>query len=48
LTASGVVSRIYTDLAVMRVTPDGLLVEAMAEGMTLGELQALTEAQLLA
>ncbi|QOT80394.1 3-oxoacid CoA-transferase subunit B [Cupriavidus basilensis] len=48
LTASGVVSRIYTDLAVMRVTPDGLLVEAMAEGMTLGELQVLTEARLLA
>ena len=48
MTASGVVSRIYTDLAVMRVTPSGLRVEAMAEGMTFGELQALTEARLLA
>ena len=48
LTASGVVGRIYTDLAVLRVTPDGLLVEAMAEGITLGELRALTEARLLA
>ncbi|MGO4329918.1 3-oxoacid CoA-transferase subunit B [Cupriavidus sp. 2TAF22] len=48
LTAHGVVKRIYTDLAVMRVTPDGLQVEAMAEGMSLDTLQQLTEARLLA
>ncbi|KJK25871.1 3-oxoadipate CoA-transferase [Burkholderiaceae bacterium 16] len=47
LTARGVVRRIYTDLAVMRVTPDGLRVEAMAEGITLEALQAVTEARLL-
>ncbi|MGO4808190.1 3-oxoacid CoA-transferase subunit B [Cupriavidus sp. 2MCAB6] len=47
LTARGVVCRIYTDLAVMRVTPDGLRVEAMAEGITLEALQAVTEARLL-
>lgn len=47
LTARGVVRRIYTDLAVMRVTPDGLRVEAMAEGLTLAGLQALTEARLV-
>ncbi|WP_420992955.1 3-oxoacid CoA-transferase subunit B [Cupriavidus sp. 30B13] len=48
LTARGVVGRIYTDLAVLRVTSAGLHVEAMAEGMTLARLQALTEAPLLA
>lgn len=48
LTARGVVGRIYTDLAVLRVTPAGLQVEAMAEGMTLARLQTLTEAPLLA
>lgn len=47
LTARGVVRRIYTDLAVMCVTPDGLRVEAMADGITPGELQAVTEARLL-
>jgi 3-oxoadipate CoA-transferase beta subunit len=47
LTARGVVRRIYTDLAVMSVTPDGLRVEAMADGITPGELQAVTEARFL-
>ncbi|MBU0726364.1 MAG: 3-oxoacid CoA-transferase subunit B [Alphaproteobacteria bacterium] len=46
LTAAGVVTRIYTDLAVIDVTPDGLLVRDMAEGLTPDALQALTEAPL--
>lgn len=48
LTAAGVVTRIYTDLAVLSVTPTGLKVEEMVEGMSLGRLQELTEASLLA
>lgn len=47
LTAAGVVRRIYTDLAVLAVTADGLRVEAMAPGVTWSALQALTEAPLL-
>jgi 3-oxoadipate CoA-transferase beta subunit len=47
LTAAAVVTRIYTDLAVLSVTPKGLRVEEMIEGMTLGRLQELTEAPLL-
>jgi 3-oxoadipate CoA-transferase beta subunit len=46
LTAATVVTRIYTDLAVLSVTSNGLKVEEMVEGMSLGRLQELTEAQL--
>jgi 3-oxoadipate CoA-transferase beta subunit len=42
LTGVGCVARIYTDLATIDVTPDGLRVVSMADGMTLDELQALT------
>lgn len=48
LTGAGVVDRIYTDLAVIDVTPDGLVVRDMIDGMTLTELQARTGAQLRA
>jgi 3-oxoadipate CoA-transferase beta subunit len=47
LTAIGCVSRIYTDLAVLDVTPDGLRVREMAEGLTLAALQEVTAAPLL-
>jgi 3-oxoadipate CoA-transferase beta subunit len=40
------VSRIYTDLAVLDVTPDGLAVREMAPGLTFEELQAATGAPL--
>jgi 3-oxoadipate CoA-transferase beta subunit len=43
LTAAGCVKRIYTSLAVIDVTPQGLLVREMVPGMTLERLQALTE-----
>jgi 3-oxoadipate CoA-transferase beta subunit len=46
LTAKGVVRRVYTDLAVMDVTPDGFLVIDMVDGLTRDELQARTEATL--
>ncbi len=42
LTGVGCVSRIYTDLATIDVTPQGLRVLDMAEGLTLDQLQALT------
>jgi 3-oxoadipate CoA-transferase beta subunit len=38
--------RIYIDLAVIDVTPQGLLVIEMIPGMTLEKLQTLTEPQL--
>ena len=43
LTASGVVKRIYTNLAVIDVTPKGLVVLEMAPGVDLAALQAVTE-----
>jgi 3-oxoadipate CoA-transferase beta subunit len=43
LTAAGCVKRIYTNLAVIDVTPQGLIVVEMIDGMTLEALQALTE-----
>jgi 3-oxoadipate CoA-transferase beta subunit len=42
LTAISCVSRIYTDLAVIDVTPDGLVVREMVDGLEFDELQALT------
>src|SRR5690554_4102870 len=46
LTGSGVVDRIYTDLAVIDVTAHGLLVTAMVEGLSFDVLQAMTAAPL--
>lgn len=43
LTAPRVVRRVYTNLAVIDVTEEGLLVREMLPGMTLGDLQAATE-----
>lgn len=42
LTGVGCVSRIYTDLATIDVTPEGLLVIDMIEGLTLDALQQMT------
>lgn len=47
VTGLGVVSRIYTDLAVLEVTPEGLKVVQMNDGLTFEELQAHTGAKLL-
>jgi 3-oxoadipate CoA-transferase, beta subunit len=46
LTAARVVRRIYTDLAVIDVTPDGLLVREIVDGVDFAALQAKTEARL--
>ena len=46
LTGVGCVSRIYTDLATIDVTPEGLLVIDMIEGLTLDALQQMTDVQL--
>ena len=46
LTGKGVVSMIVTELAVIRVIPEGLLLEEIAPGTTLEEVIAKTEAQL--
>lgn len=47
LTGIGCVTRIYTDLAVLDVTPEGLRVRDMVEGLTFDELEALTGVKLL-
>ena len=46
LTAPGVVERIYTNLAVIDVTDEGLLVREMAPGLDFSELQRQTGATL--
>ena len=46
LTAKGVVKRVYTDLAVLDVTPTGFVVRDMVEGLTFEALQERTEARL--
>jgi 3-oxoadipate CoA-transferase beta subunit len=46
LTAPRCVKRIYTNLAVMDVTREGIVVREMVEGLDLGGLQEMTEARL--
>lgn len=46
LTAAAVVDRIYTDLAVIDVTPEGFVVRELVPGLTHDELQAKTAAPL--
>jgi 3-oxoadipate CoA-transferase beta subunit len=46
LTGIGCVARIYTDLAVIDVGANGLVVRGMANGLTLADLQAVTGAPL--
>ncbi len=47
LTAKGKVSLIVTDMAVMEVTPQGLLLKEIAEGLTVEEVVKATEAELI-
>ena len=46
LTAVNVVKKIFTDVAVISVTPEGLLLDEMAPGWTPEEVQSVTEAPL--
>ncbi len=46
LTAGAVVDRVYTDLAVLDITPGGFLVRELVGGMAPEELQAVTGGQL--
>jgi len=47
LTAPRSVDQIITDIAVMEVTPEGLVLREVAPGWTAEEVQALTEARLI-
>jgi 3-oxoacid CoA-transferase subunit B len=47
LTGQGVVHRIITDLAVMDVTAEGLVLKEIASGVSIDEVRAATEATLL-
>lgn len=47
LTAAGQVNLIITEFAVMEVTKDGLLVTEIAESITVDELRACTDAELI-
>ena len=46
LTAVGCVDKIFTDVAVISVTPEGLVLEEMAPGWTAKEVQSITEPKL--
>ena len=46
LTGAGVVDRIYTDLAIIDIEPEGMCVQAMVKGLTREQLQARTGAAL--
>lgn len=46
-TAVGKVNMIITELAVIEVTPEGLVLKEIAEGTTVDEVQSLTEAKLI-
>jgi 3-oxoacid CoA-transferase subunit B len=47
LTGVGVVDTIVTEMAYIRVTKDGLLLEEVAPGLTAEDVQRATEARLL-
>ncbi|HMF77605.1 MAG TPA: CoA transferase subunit B [Bryobacteraceae bacterium] len=46
ITGLKVVDTVVTDLAVLRVTPDGLMLEELAPGVTVEQVRAATEAEL--
>ena len=46
LTAMKVVTKIFTDMAVISVTPDGFVLDEVAPGLTANEVQTVTDAPL--
>jgi len=48
LTGSRVVDTIVTEMAYIRVTPAGLVIEEIAPGLSVDDVQAATEAKLIA
>lgn len=46
-TAKGVVNKIFTDLAVMEVTPQGLLLHEVFPGLSAKDVQSVTEPKLI-
>ena len=46
-TALGVVTRVYTDMAVLSVAPEGFILEEVAPGLTVEDVQAATDAELI-
>jgi 3-oxoacid CoA-transferase subunit B len=47
ITAQGVVKKIFTNLAVIDVTPNGLVLREVAPGLTAEDVQSVTEAKLI-
>jgi 3-oxoacid CoA-transferase B subunit len=47
ITAQRVVKKIFTDLAVMEVTPKGLVLKEVAPGLTAADVQSVTEPKLI-
>ena len=47
LTGTGVVNMIVTEMAVIQVVPQGLLLEEIAPGLSVTDVQRVTEARLL-
>ncbi|MBN1644319.1 MAG: hypothetical protein JW856_05840, partial [Dehalococcoidales bacterium] len=46
-TTAGKVNMIFTDLAVLEVTPEGLVLKEVAPGLTAADVQAVTEPKLI-
>ena len=46
-TAKGVVNKIFTDLCVLEVTPKGLLLQEIFPGLSVEDLQSVTEPKLI-
>lgn len=47
LTAEGVVKRVFTDLAVIDITEEGLVLKELVPGISIDKIQELTEAKLI-
>jgi 3-oxoacid CoA-transferase B subunit len=47
ITAQGVVKKIFTDLAVIEITPKGMVLKEIAPGLTPADIQSVTEPKLI-